>query len=123
MSEVSIIKYSWQQLYNKAKWLKRDSLFLEIIKQRPLYPKDFVDHDISMFGQKVKMTHDGLLRGNNKWLSDFEFGYILGYMPPSQEKERPNGWYEVCFPMVNANGNPCEFSVSLIREDFIMMNH
>ena len=108
------IVYTWKELYAKAKKEGCDNMFLQIIKERPLYPREFTDHDVPEFGQKIKPNGKG---SNNSWLLDFEFGYIMVYMHPSIEPKRERGWFETCFHSVDAWGNPTEYVVGLYPEE------
>ncbi len=114
MEDKKVTVYSWDQLLNKAILKGCDSLFIQLIKDKPLYPKDHADHDIKEFGQKVSATGEGK---GNKWLSDFEFGYILARMHKSEKHSRRREWFEVCFPSVSAWGDPVEYTVGLYAEE------
>ena len=108
--------YSWGELLEKAILESDDSLFIQLIRDKPLYPKNHADHDIESFGQKVMANGEG---NNNKWVAEFEFGYVLAYMHPSINPKRRRGWFEVCFPYVDAWGNPAEATVGMYPEELV----
>lgn len=101
-----------EELIKKAEEKGCDSLFITILKERPLYPKEYVDHDIPEFGMKISPIN-GL-----HWLSDFDFGYILGRVYASEKSGRLKDWFECVFPMVDRNGNPTEYVVGLYENQF-----
>lgn len=105
--------YSWDELYIKAVIQGCDNLFLQIIKEEPMYPKNYVNHDVQEFGLKVKPSN---LCAD--WIKEMNYGYILGYMHPDKEDGLSKGTYEICFPRVSAKGKPCEYVVSLNDDEW-----
>ena len=110
--------YSWLELEQKAIDENKESMFIQVIKEHPMYPREFTDHDVKEFGLKVKANGDG---NNNKWLLDFEFGYIMGYMHPSIKPKRKRGWFEVCFPYVDYKGNPTEYVIGMYIDELELL--
>ncbi len=114
---MEVRKYTWEELLQKAIEENKDSLFIQIIKEKPMYPKDYADHDVKEFGQKIRPTENA-----PEWVRDFEFGYIMGYMRPSVKPNRPTGWYEVCFPSVTFRGNPTEYVLGMDEAEIAEFN-
>lgn len=113
-------KYTIEELIEKAQSLNRDTLFITILKERPLYPIEFTDHDIPEFGMKIKANGQG---ENNKWLLGFECGYVLG--KTYKNGGRSTDWFECVFPSVDLGGDPKEYVVGLYDNefDFLTINH
>lgn len=96
---------TWGDLVLKAELLKCDSEFIQILKDEPLYPREWAEHNIPEFGRRVKW--DGKAEEGRVVYPNLigKEGYILGYVPP-KEGLREIGWFEVVLPYVSYRGDP-----------------
>lgn len=100
-------------LIEKAKLKNCDSLFIAILKNKPIYPINYTNYEIQEFGNRIKFCGDS----NTHGIEHGSVGYILGYAPPTKGI-REMGWYEVVFPYVDHNANPSETVNGLLDKEF-----
>lgn len=82
-----------EELIKKAEIEGKDRDFIELLKNKPLYPIKYTDHDVPEFGKKIEFIGST----NKTGIKPNEEGYILGILRHKPKVGRTTGWMEVLF--------------------------
>ena len=84
---------NYSKLIEMAEKQGKDQEFIELLKNKPLYPISHTDHEVAEFGKKVEFIGDTNATG----IKQKETGYILGIARHNEEAGRKTGWMEIAF--------------------------
>ena len=84
---------TYNELIKKAENESKEQTFIDLLKNKPLYPIEHTDHNVTEFGKKIEFTGSTPLTG----IKQNEVGYVLGIARHKPSVGRNKGWMEILF--------------------------
>jgi len=84
---------NYNTLIEMAQEQGKDETFIDLLKNKPLYPIEFTDHNTGEFGKKIEFTGNTSETG----IKQNGLGYVLGIARHNPNVGRETGWMEILF--------------------------
>lgn len=84
---------NYTELIKKAENEGKEQAFINLLKNKPLYPIEHTDHNVDEFGKKIEFIGST----NQTGIKQNEVGYVLGIARHKPSIGRNTGWMEILF--------------------------